>query len=124
MLRRNATEQAMDEPLHSPDLYFQIEKGTARIALQYHRERWRKFLPGEALRFNLPEGRATYGQAFEPEIVADNQVAAARAAKIKFKSINTMLERKIKGGEGIFRSIAPGAAMSEQQNVGRQNRVA
>src|SRR5215510_11273509 len=113
MLRRNATEQAMDEPLHSSDLYFQIEKGTARIALQYHRERWRKFLPGEALRFNLPEGRATYGQAFEPGIVADNQVAAARAAKIKFK-----------GGEGIFRSIAPGAAMSEQQNVGRQNRVA
>jgi hypothetical protein len=53
-------------------------------------------------------------QAVQPGIVANDGLFVAGAAYVKFKAVGAMLERKIKGGNGVFRRLEPGATMSEK----------
>ena len=46
--------------------------------------------------------------------MANNGLAIAGAADVKFKTIGAMFESKIESRNSIFRRVEPGAAMSEQ----------
>jgi hypothetical protein len=55
-----------------------------------------------------------YRYAIKFSIMANNGLLIAGAADIKFKAVRAMFERKIKSRDGVFRSVEPGAAMTEQ----------
>jgi len=47
-------------------------------------------------------------------IVAQNGMPVASAADIKFKAISTVGKREVKGANGVFRCVPPGAPMAEK----------
>jgi len=46
--------------------------------------------------------------------MADDGFTPAGAADVKLKTVRAVLQREIKGGDGIFRRVTAGAAMSEE----------
>jgi hypothetical protein len=63
---------------------------------------------------DLLQGALAHHHPVESIVMANNRLLAAGAADIKLKAIDTVIEREIESGSGVFRCIEPGAAMSEQ----------
>ena len=56
-----------------------------------------------------------YRYAIDLFIVADESPSATREANIEFETITTVLQREIKGGEGIFGGAGASASTSMRE---------
>jgi hypothetical protein len=113
-LRTHAIYGTRHQLLHAAHLHFDIQKRSARIAVQDIFQTQRPFFSGGTAGLKLLECVLAYYQPVQPWIMANNGLPVAGAANVKFKAVRSMFQGQIKRGKGIFRSVLAGAAMSEQ----------
>ena len=110
--------------LHAADFDLYIKEGRPSVTAQDLFES-RRHLPAQRnCGMQLLEIASSHHQSMEFWIVAENGLAVAGPADVKLKAVGAVEQCKVESGDGVFRGATPGAAMSEQQDLGqsRQSR--
>lgn len=115
VLWSNASYCADDGSLHPAHFDFNIQECAARKPRQHVVKAGRRVICTGETGLQLPECVPPDRKPVQPGIVADDGLQVAGAADVKLKSIRAMFQSEIKSGEGVFRGVTPGTAMTEQQ---------
>src|SRR5262249_33736922 len=103
-----------DKRLHAANFHLNIEKCRACVAVKNVFQAGRLRLGRSNTFLELAESMPANRKTFQAGIMANDGLAIARAAHVKFEPINAMLQREIKSGNGVFRCAVAGAAMAEK----------
>ena len=107
-------EELVNQPLHMPDLHFEVEKRLVSVTSENFLECRGKHLPRGAACLQLAERMPADGELMKPGIVTDDDLPVAGGAQIELETIGAVIERQIKGRYRIFRRVLAGAPMTEQ----------